>query len=342
MVVSDSRDAAVDVLRGVAILTMLGANLAGPVLREPHPFWLRLYGSFAAPLFVLLSGMMVGRTAAARGRRPTYFLARGLVLVAVAALVDVGIWQIVPFTSVDVLYLIGVCLPLCALVLPAGPPTRWTIVVLVLLATPVLQSILGYTPYPTEFSVSGAAPVGVDEQTPTLNHWLVDGFFPIFPWAGFALLGACLSGRRWRGRAPILVGSVVLFVAGAVIWRRWPGPLLTRGGYSELFYPPTLGYVITAVGLIGILFWLVDRGVSLPGHDALRALGESSLAMYVLHLAAIHYLVKPLRPSRIELPAFVVVYLALAVLLVVAAYGLRRLKRRWRPRALPLRLVLGG
>ena len=141
---SQSRDVTVDTLRGLAIVTMIAANLAGPVLREPHPLWLRLYGSFAAAIFVFLSGMMVALTARVHGRAWTYFLARGTAIVVVGALIDVAIWQIAPFTSVDVLYLIGVSLPLCALVLSTPPAARWPMVALVFLATQAVQSILGY------------------------------------------------------------------------------------------------------------------------------------------------------------------------------------------------------
>ena len=59
---SGGRDLSVDVLRGLAIVTMVAANLAAEMLRQPHPFWLRAYGSFAAPTFVVVAGMMVGFT----------------------------------------------------------------------------------------------------------------------------------------------------------------------------------------------------------------------------------------------------------------------------------------
>ena len=48
------RDIAIDIVRGLAIFTMVAANMAAYVLAEPHPFGLRLYGTFAAPLFLSL------------------------------------------------------------------------------------------------------------------------------------------------------------------------------------------------------------------------------------------------------------------------------------------------
>jgi fucose 4-O-acetylase-like acetyltransferase len=78
-----------------------------------------------------------------------------------------------------------------------------------------------------------------------------------------------------------------------------------------------------------------------PAYDALPALGESSLAIYILHLIAIRCVLKPLWP-RVEVPTFGALYVALAGSMVVIAYGLRMLKRHWRPRVLPLDVVLGG
>ena len=54
--VSGDRDATIDALRGMGVFTMAAANLAAETLRLPHPFWLRLYGSYAAPTFLLIIG----------------------------------------------------------------------------------------------------------------------------------------------------------------------------------------------------------------------------------------------------------------------------------------------
>ena len=55
------RESQIDILRGVAIVTMIAANMAPYLLQKPHSIYVRLYGTFAAPLFILLSGMMVTR-----------------------------------------------------------------------------------------------------------------------------------------------------------------------------------------------------------------------------------------------------------------------------------------
>src|SRR5262245_37310391 len=157
---------------------MIAANLAGPVLREPHPLWLRLYGSFAAPTFVFLIWMMVAFTARAHDRRWRYFLARGAAIVLAGAFVDVAIWQIYPFTSVYVLYLIGLALPLSALLLSIPQATGVALGLLVFLIAPILQSALGYTPYPTELYRNGRTNVVVPWQTLHIHPVSLHGDLP--------------------------------------------------------------------------------------------------------------------------------------------------------------------
>lgn len=69
------RDTSIDTLRGIAILTMVAADLAASVLKEPHPFWFRLYGSWAAPMFILLSGFMIAYTSEKKKYNFRHFLA---------------------------------------------------------------------------------------------------------------------------------------------------------------------------------------------------------------------------------------------------------------------------
>ncbi len=84
-----SRDTTIDTLRGLAIFTMVAANMAPGVLAEPHPFWFRIYGTFAAPLFILISGMMVTLTSKTKDHTLKYFFVRGVIIMIVGALIDV-------------------------------------------------------------------------------------------------------------------------------------------------------------------------------------------------------------------------------------------------------------
>ncbi len=342
------RDVTLDVLRGMAVFTMVGANLAAETLRQPHPFWLRLYGSFAAPVFLLLAGMMVALTKCWNDYGLRHYLWRGAVIIACGALVDLLVWQILPFTSVDVLYTIGLALPLVYLFLSLRSSHRWPILAGFFLLTPVLRSWLGYTAYPTEIWLDGLSAVEGRALPSIVHHWLIDGWFPIFPWLGFGLLGGILGERRWRERGRQgrtiglrLVQGLAIAGLGILIWVLIPVESLVREGYSELFYPATLGYVLTAVGLFLLGLIAVDRRPAIAAFKPFRSLGRSALVLYILHLGIIEYGLSP-EGMTTGLQQWCLQYLILIAILYALAYGLAVAKGKWIPSALPLRVVLGS
>jgi uncharacterized membrane protein len=344
------RDRTIDTLRGLAIFTMAASNMAASVAAQPHPFGLRLYGSFAAPLFILLSGMMVALTAQTKGYAWKHFLVRGTMIMMAGVFVDVVIWNgLCPFVDVDILYLIGLSVPLAFLSQRLGTSSQLIIVVLIFSLTPLLQKILGYTEYVNPISLWGEQTntVPVKTQTSIFNHWIVDGWFPIFPWLGFSFLGVKFAYQRWNyqtfntfGRKSILLLGLGILAFGSAIWWFYPGNLLIREEASELFYPPTIGYIITAIGLILTLFYIVDRKPSLFIYTPLRALGESSLFMYLIHIPLIEYVISPLW-SKQKIQGYLLIYLAVLVFLILIAYGVRALKKRWKDRPFVIQFLLG-
>ncbi len=347
--VSQERDTAVDIIRGLAIFTMIAANTAGEMLTEPHPFWFRLYGSFAAPLFILMSGMMVALTAEGRKHDLRYFVKRGAMVVAVGALIDILVWHIYPFTTIDVLYLIGISLPLIFLFVYLKPTVRWLLIVIVFGMGPLLQFLLGYAPSLMEVGLLENPQVLFANLPTIFRHWIVDGWFPIFPWLGFSFLGVQLAQWRWKcdqhalgSGASFLAGAIIL-AAGAVVFFLMPSARLTREGYSELFYPPTVGFILCAIGVIIVLFPLADKVRGLIVLDPLKALGESSLFMYIVHLAIIEYVILTIfKDGGFSISGFMGLYAVFTVVLILAAYGVRQLKRVWTTRPFVVRFLLGG
>jgi len=296
----------------------------------------------------LLSGMMVAYTTRLKGYGWRHFAARGAVVIAIAALLEVLIWKYYPFMSVDVLYLIAVLLPIARFSLALSARVRWLLVAGIFLATPILQSLFGYADYPSEVSLVHGPPDEAVDATSIFNHWLLDGWFPLFPWLGFGLLGVQLADLRvpdamrdccWFWRA--LPAGAALSGCGALIWWLYPGDLLTRAGYSELFYPPTPGFIVTAIGLTLVLLATIDRNPRLVLYRPLRLLGESALAMYLLHIVVIKYIVSPAW-SEETLDTFGLLYAGMVVGLLLAASAGRLVKARWRPLPYPVRVLLGN
>lgn len=285
-------------IRGFAIVAMMVLNLSDVVLARPAPFVLRLVGSLAAPLFIILSGLMVSLTADRRNFG--YFLLyRGAWIVSVGILVDLVVWQIYPLMSMEVLYLIGISMPLAYFVRKLKSYQRAAIALCILVLTPILQRVLGYTYFPTEFYLlSGAPVVEVKAQTGIINHWLVDGWFPIFPWLALSIIGVEIGESLKRARpetfasALTYIGSALTILGSLSFVFAYPQTFV-RGTWSELFYPPTIGYLALAIGICLLTFRFF---MGLQNHrisrlfQPLSIMGQASLGIYFGHLFLISHL----------------------------------------------------
>ena len=305
---SDERDPSIDVLRGLAILTMVGANMAPYSLEAPHPMFLRAIGTFAAPTFVFLAGLMV--SISRRPARLSHALRRSALILCVAAAIDVACWRITPFVYFDVLYLIGLALPAAVLCLELDARVHALVAVSIVAVTPLLRDRFGYGPLLTD-----PGPRAI------WQHWLVEGWFPIFPWLGVALLGA------WYGRVPAMntprarfVGGGTLVLAGAVALAVRPPVLVTRAGYSELFYPPTISLLTVALGFTLLVLSLVPRLSAFVPLKGIETYGRASLLIYVSHTVLIAFVFERFGHQPLHR------FLALYACHVVVLWGVARLR----------------
>lgn len=345
-----SRDIALDVLRGIAICLMVQNQVAVSLLGSGFPTWAEIYvmlGSFAPALFVMLAGMGVVRTSLYRRYALKHFLLRAFFLAITAALVvDVAIWRSMPFVSAEILYLIALSLPVAYLFQKLRSPLRWGVIAAIVVLTPLLQHAFGYTPFPTDLSLSGipTRTSSALNTTGIVQHWTVDGWFPIFPWLGVALLGVNIGLMRWDTKQAasfatprfIALGTILL-VVGISLWVVTDTHMYNRGGFRELIFPPTIAYLLTAIGQIVLLACLIDWRPNLRLYRPLIVFGEASLFMYWFHL-----LVAELLPFRTDLSGVLgAILLASLVFFLGFAYVIRTVRKRFPGRSPLFKYVLG-
>lgn len=357
------RDTSIDQLRGIAIFTMIAANMAAHSLLEPHPLFMRFYGSLAAPLFIFLSGMMVSYTLTHRAHSLSYYLKRGGLVVLTAALIDVFLWKVLPFSTFDVLYVIGIAMPLIYFFQKLRPAFQLSVVLIVIGLAPVLQYVFGYAAYPFELEVFEIASLQEISEVPIWKQLLVDGWFPVFPWLGVSFLGAYIGGLKQHispeqfQRRLVLAGSALIAI-GAALWSIFSPELytnegfseapksadlyrmlLTREGYSELFYPPTLYYLALFLGLILLLIPSFKRLQHWSFLKPLEVYGKSSLLVYVLHTVFIVFIFNTLDAYTVW--PFIGLYLLHAIVLWGICFGVQ-VGTRGRKLPFLLRFLLGG
>lgn len=359
------RDISVDILRGIAIFAMIAANMAPYNYAEPHPFAFRVYGSIAAPMFIFLAGMMVSYTATIKAHPFTYYLKRALATLAVAALIDTLIWDIVPFVTYDVLYIIALGMPVIFLFMKLPRIAQLVLIVLIFSITPFLQYYLGYAESPAELSLAdeNGQRLSLSELTagmaeiPIWRQFLHEGWFPLFPWLGLSLTGAFVGSFKFKTDAAVfhkylLIAGSALLATGLALWLLfmpevhtnegfngaplqpeyfWRN-LITREGYSELFYPPTLFYLFTFLGGILLLIPLLYRLQKSVLLNWLTVYGRSSLLVYLLHtlfIASIFANETSFFGNIGQHPfgGFMLLYLSHALILWLICFGVQKLKK---------------
>ncbi len=350
----EPRIAWIDILRGLAIVLMVPANFS-PYFAEPHAEWYRIFSSLAAPAFIALSGGLVHL----RADRHTfgYYLKRGLSVVAIGMSIDAGIWGILPGTSYDVLYIIGISLPLMYLVRTRTTAQLLLLALVCFLLAPVSQAFFGYRVDAYEIylnAFSFPALQGI------LASFFSDGWFPVFPWLGFSFLGAVLV--RVRGSWPLpslpvatpAVGPLLLLLGAAALYLPVPGipnlasgDILTlRGGYSEIFYPAGIPYAVFASGMLVTAVTLFST-VPFPGVGAvLGFFGRSSMIVYIAHQALGKFIIEPWiaasgRESIESGWEFTLVTLVAFVAIALLCAGADLLRRQYHPRLVLLQTLLG-
>jgi uncharacterized membrane protein len=346
-----NRNFVIDILRGIAIFTMVAANLSASLLQSVDKTLLfRLYGTFAAPLFIMLAGMMVVVTAAKHASF-LHFLKRGGLIAAFGCLLDVLVWHIYPFLSYDVLYLIGFCIPAVYLLSKyCTISTRISIIILLIALTPVLQTQFNYREELTSLEITTlrfSDYLGFLFSGSTLQRFLLDGWFPVMPWLSFAITGSVLgslSGQDYSFASKrFLVIGMAIFSIGVALWLALNPHLVMREGYSELFYPPTTGYWFTATGLIFIGFYCVERTQRFAVHTIFLKLGHASLFMYLFHLAVLAFILMPIGFLNSQpISTFIATYLVVIAIMVAVGYGLDNIKQKHKNLPFIVRFIIGS
>ena len=143
------------------------------------------------------------------------------------------------------------------------------------------------------------------------------------------------------------VGSLLLFVPTSIIPNLTNGGILvSREGYSEIFYPPTYGFLFFSNGAVFIQVALLRKvGHSFPSGIPVF-FGRHSMFVYILHQALGEYGLKPvLAQAGMEKVSDAYAFLAINILMFVIIAFLCKMvdlvKKGHPPRNVVLQIILG-
>ena len=284
------RIAGIDVLRAIAVYIMLIANATPYLFPGVTNFVFRLICSCAAPIFIALSGY----TFAIKPCKKKAI--NGFLIIISAVLIDILAWNIPPFQTFDVLYVIGFGQILLYFIYQFKVYTQ----VLILFC---IFFVFIFLEWPYRFEIKDPT---WDFIIPDVKRWLFDGWFPLWPWIVIVYFGYLLNIYKLKFNifnAPTHIISTLLIMV-SVFWiyhDKLNQPL--RQGYVEIFYPLNLACISFALLinflLIG-LFTVIKNFNSLVLFCALP--GKHSLFVYILHVILINYFIIPM--TKIQLSVF--------------------------------------
>jgi uncharacterized membrane protein len=180
------------------------------------------------------------------------------------------------------------------------------------------------------------------------HHWLVDGWFPLLPWLPVGLSGILCArfyqakiamGRYGFFNQRFFMTCAVLVAIGVLISWFEASPYYVRYGFVELFYPPTLGFIFIALGVVGMLLavaeWSVDR------FSWCQTLGSMTLTMYVLHLLIISHVLDKLFYPVDNMATFFMITACHLVILAMGARAIIFVRKTYTTMPLVLQWLLG-
>lgn len=299
------RYASIDVLRTLSIILMVLVhfleNLAG-VAWAP--------AGFGAPMFGFLVGVSYSiwvNSQFAKGRTDEQISAstfkRGVVMTALGFLFNVLVWLPADTFNWDVLTLIGSSFFILWLIRETPAVIPLFIAWVVYSISPILRMHSSYDDY----WLQGYYDPDWEFSQLALGY-LVNGYFPIFPWVMFPLIGYVVGKHviseggdqkeslrfDWYRFRPVVLCGIGCLIFAVIL--RANRDLPTDSTIAKLhrgwtMFPASLEYVTTVMGLILLGFsftlWWVDGKNGLARFPALlsfsRTMSQYSFSIYVFH-----------------------------------------------------------
>ena len=307
----------IDSLRGMAILFMILAHTIpnDPQAFEKVNFFIRLISSLAAPLFLFL----VGFNYRPKETLDSSSIKKITLTFSFAVLIDVFLWQIIPFYSYDILYLIGFSLVILHFLKFESKLANFATLSALLIGAFIYQYLHLYPQEVNEPNLSNYKDISLIDMFLNLCF---NGWFPVFPWLIFPVLGYLYKRYKLNiNELALFLICIPIFLGLAYL--EYLAPSVKRFFSLELFYPADLLYLGYS---IAFLFIAVYSFKIIPWRelDFIQLLGRPSLFMYVFHLFFIHWTFSVL--NEFLHSNILLVYFCYVIFFVITAYLIHRLK----------------
>lgn len=280
--IENKRNGRIDLLRAIAIVIMFYAHALPHLGFNSYSAFDRIISSLAAPIFLFLVGYNLFPINT-KERRIKNAL-RACIVLAMAAFIDIFTWNITPFFSFDVLYTIGFSILFMVLI----GKLKFQLLVLCCITIVLIQMFYLWNGSYI-FDINEPKFLEWNENISVLQplrNMFFDGWFPLFPWLVFPLLGFIAKMKNVKfnhGYLQIIALTVFLFF----LWQYNSNTSYLREFAVEVFYPVDLIYLLGSMAFIALMFYVVSL-FNPNNSNILSKLGRISFFMYFFHLEFYH------------------------------------------------------
>ena len=290
----------IDILRTVAVVVMVQVHFVGNLSGFEHP----TPNGFGAPLFAFLLGVSYSlwlnsprMRYAHDTERSKISIRRGLFLFGIGILFNVLVWLPEDTFIWDILTFLGVSLILLNGARKLPHSILLTICAVVFFISPILRSLTDYAAYWAS---------GTFDYDLTLSDVLlglfVNGYFPIFPWIVYPLVGFMVASHIMPAESKCSPRTLNRFTwLGLCLFAAWiaarllrpHSPALVQNTWLEgwTMFPASIQYMLGTLGIAVTASTLLHRWVDTTGtisKDSKLArifltFGPRALSVYVLH-----------------------------------------------------------
>jgi hypothetical protein len=281
------------------------------------PKLLRLLFSSAAPVFIFLSGASL-RLAQENGKEIKSLILRAFQILFFAIIIDTLIWSISPFNTMDVLYLISYSLLLTIFIISLNDKIKLIIATVIIIFIAVSNNYydfeLNEIPL-NEFYLQNSLSLN-------WHHVFIDGWFPVFPWAGFTILGYLICKNRLilskYSKYFLFLGISFMFGFSLLYNFALISSNPIRDGYTEIFYPVSIAFLFYVFGLFFVIISFFN--FNLKGFGLISLLGKFSLPIYFTHIFLIKFYIPFFLQSADHFNKFIFLSGILSLYLIIFVY----------------------
>jgi len=317
----------IDICKGISVAIMIIANFSRDVLNPNEIYFShRVFSSLSAPIFFFFAGYLSINSQ----KSIKSHLYRSLWLLATAVLIDVFVWNIIPFNNFDVLYTISLSVFLIQVI--RGLSINYLVVAMCILV--ISSLLLNFYQYRIQINETNIIKLYNHKHLFEINNsfkrLIFDGWFPLFPWCAIAFIGAYYKvkleiyfNRLFTSNRHFSVLTIFLFLLIYILNTRNISSNL-RDGYVEIFYPVDFFmFVFFIVWVIWLNFFvnIFERKMQF-----FSVLGRYTLLIYIVHSIVSAYILSKLS-EKFNYFEFISFCLIMFILFKLKASFLERVRK---------------